>query len=160
MEQQPVCSPLVMRSMDSGETWTRIAGPDAAGVTLSSVAVTEGGFLAAGPGTVGEDGPHRVVIGDEAGWRLVELSGAPRFDRVATFASAYLGLSSANNALSLWASRDGEAWTQLPGLPQPADVTAFGDVDLAAAGSRVVIVGNAELESAADQGAFSIVGTP
>jgi len=70
------------------------------------------------------------------------------------------GGASANNVLSLWASRDGEAWTQLPGLPQPADVTAFGDVDLAAAGSRVVIVGNAELESAADQGAFSIVGTP
>ncbi|MFH1475151.1 MAG: hypothetical protein ABIG85_04750, partial [Chloroflexota bacterium] len=159
MEEQAVCSPFAMRS-DSGETWTRVSVPTDSGVVLSSVAAI-GTRTVAVAGAVGETAdPARVIVGDDAGWRLVEPAGVPRLDRVVAFGEGYLALSTAASEISLWTSTDGEAWTAVPGVPQPPYVTVLLEVDLAVAGTEVVIVGGAELSSAAGAGGFAIVGSP
>lgn len=175
-EEQKDCHPIAVGSSD-GESWSRIEVPATTGVGLSSVTVlgTRRVAVAGGPGGmafVQAPGPVAPVadiaslaVGDDRGFRLVEVSGVPRLERVVTFGDHVLAVSMASNRITLWASRDGEAWTEIPGLPQPpvvpdwADgIPAFADVDLVEAGDRLVIVGrNQGGRTGSEQ--FSIVGT-
>ena len=90
----------------------------------------------------------------------------PRLDRVVAFGEGFLAVSSASNRITLWASPNGEAWTEVPGLPQPPilpdwdpAMQALSDVDLAVAGNRVAIIGRSKAGTP-EGGAFSIVGYP
>jgi len=150
------CSPFVVRSVD-GEAWSTVPVPDASGfaVVLSSVAATRTHVVAVSGGE-GEG----VVVGDEAGWRQIERRGEVPLYRVIAFGEGFLALSTDGNKVSLWTSFDGEAWTAVPGVPQPPDVRIIRAADLTVAGGQVVIVGWAELSSAAGIGGFAIVGFP
>ena len=150
------CSPFVVRSVD-GETWSTVPVPDASGfaVVLNSVAATRTHVVAVSGGE-GEG----VVVGDEAGWRQIERRGEVPLYRVIAFGEGFLALSTDGDKVSLWTSVDGEAWTAVPGVPQPPDVRIIRAADLTVAGGQVVIVGWAELSSAAGIGGFAIVGFP
>ena len=112
------CSPYVIRSV-GGETWSTVAVPGASGlsVVLASVAATRTHVVAVSGGE-GEG----VVVGDEAGWRQIERRGEVPLNRVITFGEGFLALSTDGDKVSLWRSVDGEAWTAVPGVPQPPDV--------------------------------------
>jgi hypothetical protein len=104
-------------------------------------------------------------VSNAAGWGLVELSGIPRLERIVAFGDWSLAVSSADNRIRIWASPDGERWTEVPGVPQPPfdagwdpGQQAFSDVALAVVGSRVVVVG-ANNADPGGHAAFSIVGT-
>jgi hypothetical protein len=150
------CSPFVVRSVD-GEAWSTVPVPDASGfaVVLASVAATRTHVVAVSGGQ-GEG----VVVGDEAGWRQIERRGEVPLYRVIAFGEGFLALSTDGAKVSLWTSVDGEAWTAVPGVPQPPDVNIIRAADLTVAGGQVVIVGWAELSSAAGIGGFAIVGFP
>ncbi len=164
MEEQSTCRPLVLQSVD-GEAWTRTLVPDDADVVLTSVAATSGRIVALANGA-GEAGDHaRLLLSDEAGWRLVEPAGVPVLARISAFGDGFLAVSTIGNRIGLWASIDGEAWAEMPGIPQPTidpdwgpEMQAFGDVDIAVAGDRVVVVGQNEADPVGPT-AFSIVGT-
>ncbi len=152
--------PFAVGSTD-GETWTSVpvpalTRPGAGSPAFSAAAASGARFVAvAGPG----DQPA-VLIGDGADWRVVEPAGVPSFSRVIAYREGFLALSTEGEAISLWSSADGEGWTAVQGVPQPSDVTALHDVDLATNGTRVVIAGYAEVDSAAGYSAFSLVGSP
>ncbi len=154
--QQPVCRPLVLRSPD-GQTWTRAYAPAAGGAGLSAVAASGSIVVAVAGGQGASTDSAALVVGDAKGWRAVDAPGVPRLDRVAAFGGGFLALSTATAKVTLWTSPDGVAWTEIPDVPPPADVTGLRDVDLAVAGDQVVIAGWAEVNSPAGT-AFSIVG--
>ena len=158
MEEQPVCRPLLMKSGD-GETWTRIAIGADEPPNLSSIAATATRTVAVAGAVGATSDPARVIVADDAGWRLIVPSGVPRLDRVVTFDAGFVALSTAGNQITLWTSPDGEEWTAVPGIPQPADVTVLREHDLAIAGTQVVIVGSAEVSSAAGMVGYAIVGS-
>lgn len=176
MEEQSVCQPIVLRSAD-GESWNAVPGPAATGAGLSSVAAQGARYLATAggpggmqyvqaPGPVLPDGDAaHIALGDGAGWRLVEPSGVPRLDRVAAAGEGFVAVSSTSNRITLWVSPDGEAWSEVAGVPQPpllpdweADMQAFSDVDLVVAGDRVAIIGRSN-GGDPEWGAFAIVGS-
>lgn len=154
MGEPSACRPVVWRSPD-GETWVRVAGDDTAKATLTSVAASEKRMVAVG----GSEGAQ-VLVGTDTGWQLIEPAGVPRLVRVVAFGQGYLALATAGEEISLWTSSDGVDWAPVSGVPQPPDVTSLRDVDLAVAGSRVVIVGWAEVSSALGLDSFAIVWSP
>ncbi len=180
MEEQSTCHPIVLRSSD-GESWTVVPGPSPTGVGLSSVAASGGRFVAvaggqgatrlvhaAGPVGIAGTAAQVAIIGSDA-WRLVEPAGVPLLQRIVASGDGFLAVSSADSRIRVWASPDGEAWTEVQGVPQPpleadpgadpADTPqAFSDVDLAAAGDRVAVVGFNNMDPAGPA-AFSIVGS-
>jgi Tol biopolymer transport system component len=175
-EDQATCRPIALRSAD-GESWSSVPGPDVAGVGLASVAANGTRFVAipGGPGAlrfvqapgqvVPQGGTTQVAIGDETAWRLVDLPGVPRLERIVALGDWFVAVSTAGNRITLWSSLDGEAWTEMPGIPQPPtaadqdpEMQAFSDVDLAVAGLRVVIAGRNEADPVGAT-AFSLVGT-
>ena len=165
MEEQTTCRPLVLQSVD-GEAWTRTLVPDDAGTVLTSVAATPGRIVALANGA-GETGDRaRLLVSDDAGWRLVEPAGVPALTRISAFGDRFLAVSTIGNRIGLWASMDGEAWAEVPGIPQPtiapgweSQMQAFSDEDIAVAGNRVVVVGRNQADPVGTT-AFSIVGTP
>jgi len=155
----PDCRPLVWRSGD-GESWVRVPGDPAPGVSLFSVAASGTRVVAVGRPQWNRGGPPSVVVASDARWRLVQPSGLPRLVRIVAFGQGYLALSTAANEISLWTSPDGEDWAPVADVPQPPDVTSLRDVDVAVAGSRVVIVGWAEVDSALALDSFAIAWSP
>jgi hypothetical protein len=165
MEEGTTCRPLVLKSVD-GEAWIRTPVPDDAGTVLTSVAATSGRIVALANGA-GEAGDRaRLLVSDDAGWRLVEPAGVPVLTRISAFGDRFLAVSTIGNRIGLWASKDGDAWAEVPGIPQPtilsdwdSQMQAFSDVDIAVAGNRVVVVGRNQADPVGTT-AFSIVGTP
>ena len=168
---QPVCQPLLWRSPD-GVSWLLDyqGAPDIQGV-LSSVAASGTRVVTSGSSPGDTAASSRVLICDGLGTatyscRLTQPAGVPRLDRVVAFGQGFLAVSSVANEITLWASMDGEAWTKVPGLRQPEvlpdwepGVQAFSDLDLVAAGNRVVIIGRNDAGTP-EWGAFSMVGYP
>jgi hypothetical protein len=165
MEVQTTCRPLVLQSVD-GETWTRTLVPGDTATVLTAVAATAGRTvaLASGAGRTGDRA--RLLVSDDAGWRWVEPAGVPVLTRIAVFDDWFLAVSTIGNRIGLWASIDGEAWAEVPGIPQPtiapgweSQMQAFSDLDLAVAGNRVVLIGRNQADPVGTT-AFSIAGNP
>jgi len=163
MDEQTTCRPLVLQSAD-GKAWTRPVVPDDAGTVLTSVAATSGRIVALANGAGKAGDRARLLVSDGVGWRLVEPAGVPVLDRISAFGDRFLAVSTVGNRIGLWASIDGEAWAEL-GIPQPTieagwepGMQAFGDVDIAVAGNRVVVVGRNQADPVGTT-AFSIAGT-
>lgn len=159
------CLQQVWRSAN-GEVWTTIQFEDAVSATwFASVATSSGRVVAVGgPPPKGNvelpDAPAHVLIGDGAGWRVIEPAGLPRLERIVAFGQGFIAAAIANERISLWESPDGETWSMLSGVPQPADVTHLDNVDLAVLGERVVLVGTGWFSSGTVIGGFSIAGVP
>lgn len=156
------CQPVVWTSAD-GLAWApSFPGETAAASRLASIAAAGGRVVAVGGSAIGSvvgvepDESAHVLVGDGDGWRLVKPAGLPSLDRVVTLGNGFLAASTAGGVVSLWTSPDGLAWTEVPGVPQPPHVALLRAIDLVVARDRVVVVGWAELGSAAGMGGFAI----
>ena len=156
------CLQQLWRSAD-GEAWTTIQFEEAVTASWSASVAASGGRVVAvgGPRPEGSgelpDAPAHVLIGTEAGWRVIELAGVPRLERVVAFGQGFVAAAIADARISLWESPDGVNWSVLSGVPQPAGVTHLNNVDLAVFGDSVVLVGTAWFSSEIVVGGFAIV---
>jgi len=156
------CRSVVWRSPD-GASWTRtVPGAAAATSYLSSVAAAGGRVVAVGgPQDGNADRPAHVLVGGEAGWRLVELAQMPRLARVIPWRSGFLAVAIAGGQLTLWTSLGGVEWTEVPGVPNLPRASSLLAVDLASVDDRLVLVVSTEsLVDGYTGGGFAVTWSP